>query len=65
MWYFWLLVFFDKGFQYDLYLCNGCHDLMQRAMKWNDVAIVPVKKINYRIHFWYINKDDVIYIIKN
>ena len=65
MWYLWLLVFFDKGFQYDLCLCNGCHDLMQRAMKWNDVAIVPVKKINYRIHFWNINKDDAIYIIKN
>ena len=46
--YLWLLVFFDKDFQYDLYLCNGCHDLMQRAMKWNDVAIVPVKKINIK-----------------
>ena len=26
-----------------LYLCNGCHDLMQKAMSFNDVAIVYVK----------------------
>ena len=25
--------FLDKNFNYDPYLCNGCHDLMQKAMK--------------------------------
>ena len=24
----------DIGFKYELYLCNGCHDLMQKAMKF-------------------------------
>ena len=24
--------FKDIGFKYELYLCNGCHDLMQKAM---------------------------------
>ena len=24
----------------DTYLCNGCHDLMQKAMSFNDVAIM-------------------------
>ena len=23
--------FLDKNFNYDPYLCNGCHDLMQKA----------------------------------
>ena len=43
--------FLDKNFNYEPYLCNGCHDLMQRAMNFNDVAIVYIKENNYRIHF--------------
>ena len=25
------------------YLCNGCHDLMQKAMCFNNIAVVYVK----------------------
>ena len=25
------------------YLCNGCHDLMRKAMSFNNIAIVYVK----------------------
>ena len=32
--------FKDIGFKYEPYLCNGCHDLMQKVMSFNDVAIV-------------------------
>ena len=46
--------FKDTGFTYEPYLCNGCHDLMQKAMSFNDVAIVYVKGSAYRIHFWYM-----------
>ena len=35
--------FKDIGFKYELYLCNDCHDLMQKAISFNDVAIVYVK----------------------
>ena len=31
--------FLDKRFNYEKYLCNGCHDLMKKAMNFNDVAI--------------------------
>ena len=57
--------FLDKNFNYESYLCNGCHDLMQKAMNFNDVAIVSIKGNDYRIHFWYISKDDAINIMKN
>ena len=40
--YYWY--FLDKDFKYDLYLCNGCHDLIQKPMNFNDVAIVSVKR---------------------
>ena len=39
----------DKSFKYEPYFCNGCHDLMQKAMNFN-VAIVSIKGSNYRIH---------------
>ena len=41
------------------------HDLMQKAMSFNDVAIVSVKGNYYWIYFWYINRDDAIEIMKN
>ena len=39
------------GFKYEPYLCNGCNDLMEKAMSFNDVAIVSIKGCDYRIHF--------------
>ena len=54
--------FLDKGFKYKPYHCNGCHDLMQKGMNFNDLTIVSVKGSDYRIHFWYMSKDDAINI---
>ena len=55
----------DVGFKYEPYLCNGCHDLMEKAMSFNHVAIVYVKGSAYRIHFWYMSKDDAINMMNN
>ena len=38
---------------------------MQKAVNLNDVAIVPVKGKDYRIHFWYTSKNNAINITKN
>ena len=43
--------FKDIGFKYEKYLCNGFHNLMQKAMSFSNVAIVYVKGDAYRIHF--------------
>ena len=34
----------SKNFNYEPYVCNGCYDLIQKAMNFNDVAIVSVKR---------------------
>ena len=57
--------FLDKYFNYQSYLCNGCHDLMQKARSFNDVAVVSIKGNDYRIHFWYMSKGDAISIMRN
>ena len=57
--------FLDKNLSYEPYLCNGCHDLMQKAMNFNDVAIASIKGNDYRINFWYMSKDEAISIMHN
>ena len=57
--------FKNVGFRYESYLCNGCHHLMQRAINFQNVAIVNVKGNAHRIHFWYMNIDDAINIIND
>ena len=49
--------FKNIGFKYEPYLCNGCHDLIQKAMSFNKIAIVYVKENACKIHFWYMSKD--------
>ena len=55
----------DIGFKYEPYLCNGCHDLMQKALSFINVVIAYVKGSAYRINFWYMSKDDAINIMKS
>ena len=57
--------FKDIDFKYEPYLCNGCPDLTQKAMSFNDIAAIYVKRSAYRIHFWYMSKDDAISIMNN
>ena len=38
---------------------------MQKAVSFNNVAIVYVKGSVYRIHFWYMSKDDAINVMNN
>ena len=57
--------FEEIGFKYEPYLCNSCHDLMQKAMSFDDVAIVYVKGSAYKIHFWHMNKNNGISIMNN
>ena len=63
MWYFHHWYFKDIGFKYEPYLCNGCLDLMQKAMGFNNIAILYIKKSAYRIYFSYMSKDDTINIM--
>ena len=55
--------FLDKNFNYEPYLCNGCHDRIQIVINFNDVVIVSIS--GNRIHFWYMSKDDAISIMNN
>ena len=38
---------------------------MQKAINFNDVAIVSIKGSDYRIHSWYMTKNDAINLLNN
>ena len=43
--------FKDIGFKYKKYLCNDCHDLMQKALSFNNITVVYVKGNNTNFIF--------------
>ena len=47
-----------------LSICNGCPDVILRALIFHKVSIFFVKRSDYRMCFWYISRDDVINIKK-
>ena len=38
---------------------------MQKAISFNNIAIVYVRGNAYRINFWYMSKDDAINIMND
>ena len=60
-----MLVIIIRSVLYESYVCNAWCDLMQKAMSFNDAAILYVKGSACKIHFWYMSKDDAISIINN
>ena len=57
--------FKDIGLKYEQHLCNGCHSLLPKAISFNNITFVYVKRSAYRIHFCFISKDDAINIMNS
>ena len=57
--------FSEEGYKNEPYLSIGCHDLMQKAISFNDLSLVSIKRRDYRIYFWYMSKDDARNTMKN
>ena len=63
IWYYWYFLKINWRFQSNI--CNICHNLTQKVLCFNDVAIVFVKRNDYRFHFWYMRKDEAINLLRN
>ena len=57
--------FLNKNFDYDPYLCNGCHDMMMKAVSFKDPTVVSGKGNTYRINFSFMSKNDAINLLNN
>ena len=38
--------FFDHGFEFQNYVCIGCHDLTMLSVNITDIAIIAVKNVD-------------------
>ena len=57
--------FFNKNFNYQKYLCNGCHTLSTKAISMHNLCIGYNNSNAYRINFVFISKNNALNLIKN
>ena len=60
-----LLVFLEINFKFQPEVCNGCHDLTQKSMIFNDIAIFLLNKKIIEFIFLYMSKYKGIDLLKN
>ena len=46
-------------------VCNGSHDLTQKAVNFNDAAFFSVKGNDYTFHFFNISTDEAVNLSRN
>ena len=57
--------FFNHGFKFQDYVCNGCHNLKILSVNTSDVAIITVKNVDCRCIIHNIRKSEAIDLLKN
>ena len=58
-------LFFNHGFKFQDYVCNGCHDLTIVSVNIGDIVIITVKNVDYRCIIHKIRKSKAINLLKN
>ena len=49
--------FKDVGFKFEPHVCNKCHDVLMTAYDLKNIAILNVKRVDFRCILWGISKD--------
>ena len=57
--------FINKNFNYQKYMCNGCHDMSMKAISMHNLCIGYNNSNAYRINFAFMSKNDALNLIKN
>ena len=57
--------FKDIAFNYQPYVCNGCHDFSIIVQDLNDFIILKIKKVYYRCYIVGMNKKDAVRLLNN
>ena len=51
-----ILILSRMYFRFQPKIFNGCHDMTQKYMSFDDAVIVAVRGNHYRIKFWFMTK---------
>ena len=57
--------FINKNFNYQKYMCNGCHDISTKAISTHNLCIRYNNGNVYRVNFVFMSKNDALNLIKN
>ena len=57
--------FTDKNFNYQKYMCHGCHDISTKAISTHNLCIGYNNGNACRINFVFMSKNDALNLIKN
>ena len=61
--YYWY--FKDIDYEYEQYVCNGCHDLSMMIYDLDDFMILNIKGVDYRCFVFNMSKNDAIKLLNN
>ena len=57
--------FLNKNFRYGPCLCDGCYNIMQKSITFENIAIAHIRESAYRIYFLYMSKHEAKKLINN
>ena len=57
--------FLDINFNYQKYLCDGCHDMSMKANIMQNLAIAYSDSNAYRINFTFMDLNEATYLLNN
>ena len=52
--------FKDVGFNFETHVCKKCHDVLMTAYELKNIAILNVKRVDFRCILWGISKDELL-----
>ena len=58
-------IFKDKGFKFQLNVCNGCHDLLMITVNIKDIVILKIQGVDYCFTINKINKNEGLNLLQN
>ena len=56
--------FINENFNYQKYMCNGCHDMSTKAISMQNIAVIYHNAHAYRVNFAFISKNDAFNLRK-
>ena len=57
--------FRDIGFQYQPYVCNGCHDFSMIVQSLSNFFVATIKNVDYRVYITGVDKKAAAFILQN
>ena len=60
-----LLVFLDKGFQFQPDDCNGCYDVLIMSINLSDIAFLNIQDVQYCCIINRISKSEAMGLLDN